>query len=314
MHEHNIVPGVDLMSFGQWVRRIREAKGLSLTWLADQIETNVSTISRIESESISPTIETAVQILNVLQVTTFDFYQAITDTPFPEIPEQVLNEETESSVPTLDDAVDFDKFFCRDQETGRIFLAKWLNRIHLGLPPGESAKEKTEAFWGEYLDLLLSHSPFCNASLSYPHDMAATTILKIYQQGGVIIREDAFTYMLRSLLEKDLFANTPEIATATIMGQMTDTYAMRKIKLADLVKLDHLCESRGEIPIMCAQAVQFELSFNPQPLKPVPILGRPVYWGLSDFKVGYIFILMSRWIEHLQLSIIDWLQEARELR
>lgn len=306
--------GVDLMSFGQWVRRIREAKGLSLTWLADQIETNISTISRIESESISPTIETAVQILTVLQVTTFDFYQAITDIPFPEIPEQVLNEGAESSVPTLDDAVGFEKIFCRDQETGRIFLTKWLNRIHLALPPGESSKEKTEAFWGEYLDLLLSHSPFCSASLAYPHEMAAKTILKIYQQGGVIIREDAFTYMLRPLLEKDLFANTPEIAAVTIMGQMTDTYAMRKIKLADLVKLDHLCEGRGEIPMMCAQAVQFELAFNPQPLKPVPILGRPAYWGLPDFKMGYIFILMSRWIEHLQLSITDWLQEVRQLK
>lgn len=95
---------------------------------------------------------------------------------------------------------------------------------------------------------------------------------------------------------------------------MTDTYAMRKIKLADLVKLDHLCEGQGEIPMMCAQAVKFELTFNPQPLKPVPILGRPVYWGLPDFKTGYIFIVMSRWIEHLQLPVTSWLQEARELR
>lgn len=302
------------MSFGQWLRRIREAKGFSLTWLADQVETNVSTISRIESESISPTVETAIQILNSLQATTFDFYQAITDTPFPEIPEQVLNEGTKSSVPALDDAVAIERFFYQDREAAQIFLARWLNKISQALPPGEDFKRKTEAFWREYLDVLLSHSPFCSASLSYPRDMAASTILKLYQQGGAIIREDAFTYILRTLLEKDLYANTPEIAAVTIMGQMTDTYAMRKIKLADLVKLDHLCQGQGEIPLMCAQAVQFELAFNPRPLKPVPILGRPAYWGLADFKVGYIFILMSRWIEHLQLSITDWLQETRELR
>lgn len=299
------------MSFGAWMRRIREAKGLSLQSIADVAQSNVSTLSRIENETISPTVKAAVLILNALEVHVFDFYQAVIDTSFPTIPEQATEEVIGANVPTVTDAIAFHKFFNQNPQSGLQFLSRYLSKIFEVVEQGKEILEDDDYFRPIDVARLLEFSPLYTGELHYPYQLEPNIILKIYQQGGVIIRSDVDAYLQHKRDENRMHSNR---SVMDLLNQVWQPLGFRKIRLADLVKVDRLLDGKGELPVMSCMAVDFELRVDPTLVKPLPYKGQNRgYWGLWQFRAGYVFILMHRWMEHFQIPVTEWLQEARQL-
>lgn len=77
--------------------------------------------------------------------------------------------------------------------------------------------------------------------------------------------------------------------------------------------LDSSLGGNGEIIVMTVKAAYFDILFNPDSMKPDEVQNRLFTFGPQYCNPAYIFILMSRWIAYLGLSMMDWLNETRAL-
>lgn len=305
------------MGFGQWVREARSSKGLSVNALAEQVELNASSISRIENETTSPTVETAVRIFKVLGADAADFYRAVTNIRNLDLLPNPENGTAQSSVPTMDDVIAFDTFCHQNPTMGRPLLCRWLNKVYtvdLAGSEGDVGELKPED-----IDKLLSDSRVYTLEVHYPALIESRIIRDICRQGGVILHQDVFRYTYEKLYRKESRPLPDErLFPLSVLNNLRLAESIRKITLSDLVRLDEYCGTHGEITVLCLKAVEFEMVVIPNPARPIRFITRPSNWrNLAQFKLGYVLVLISRWIEvfrslNVGLFEANWLQEIRE--
>ncbi|GAG49540.1 unnamed protein product, partial [marine sediment metagenome] len=161
---------------------------------------------------------------------------------------------------------------------------------------------------------LLNGSPLYEISLQYPNAVSTSSILDIYRKGGLIIRKDVAAYIREKYIEKDLQIKieSEEAKIATIQNSSLVEISGRKIKLSEIIRVDSVLADNGEILIMSFKALEFEreakLNTPPSITLPEPLIS---WWNLQCLKYGYMLIILSRWIDALDLPDPKWLYEIR---
>ncbi len=301
-------------TFGQWVRQYREDKGIDLRSIARSAKLNASTISRIERGIIDPTLMTAVRISWALDADPADFYSFLSGKPHDSL---IWPENEKLEVLTKEDVVGFEWLVTKNAMVVERALADKLNQIQKALSEATHFQDTSPyAFNSHDVFRLLSGSPLYIINLQYPNPnfISAQSILNIFRRGGLIIRKDVEAYIGQKFIDKDLQIElgSEEAKITTIQNSSLVGASKRKVRLSEIVRVDKVLGDNGEILIMSWKALEVERDahLNPPPSidLPEPLIS---WWNLQCMKYGYLLILLSRWIESLNLPDSEWLNEIR---
>ncbi len=299
-------------TFGQWVLQCREDKGIDLRSIARSAKLNASTISRIERGIIDPTLVTAVRISQALDADPTDFYSFLSGKPHDSM---VWPEDEELDVLTIEDVVGFERLVIKNPMVVERALTEKLNQIQRALPEATHFPDTPPyTFNSDDVFRLLSGSPLYRINLQYPNFISAQSILDIYRRGGLIIRKDVEAYIRQMFIDKDVQSKlgSEEAKMTTIQNSSLVRESGRKAKLSEIIRVDSVLADNGEILIMSFKALEFEreAKLNPPPSidLPEPLIS---WWNLQCMEYGYMLILLSRWIESLNIPDSEWFDEIR---
>jgi transcriptional regulator with XRE-family HTH domain len=302
-------------TFGQWVLKYREDKRIGLRTIARSAKLNASTISRIERGIIDPTLMTAVRIVRAIGARPEDFYSFLSgssrDDPIRPV-------DVDTQVVTLEDVMGFEMLATISPMSEERILADKLNQIQNKLKQ-DSNSPNTAPYTFNSNDVipLISGSLLYEMNPQYPTSIKASSILDIYSKGGLILRLDAIALIRQQYAKQrdkglQIKMGSEEAKISTIVNSSLEKEKGRKIKLSELIRVDNVLADEGEILIISWKAVEFEqeAKLNPPPSINLqdPLLS---WWNLQCMKYGYMLIVISRWIEALDLSDSRWLDEIR---
>jgi transcriptional regulator with XRE-family HTH domain len=300
------------MDFGQWLRKLREDRGIDLRSLAGSAKLSPSTLSRVERSIIDPTLMTAVRITQALQAKPEEFYSYLSGKSF-EYP--ISLDDADSQVVTLEDVIGFERLVPKNPEFVERILADKLNQIQNELPEEiHFPNAPPYKFSSGDVLRLLNGSPLYEISLQYPNAVKVSSIFDIYRKGGLIIRKDVASYITQKYIEKQpkIRLGSEEAKITTIQNSSLIEESGRKVKLSEIIRVDSVLADKGEILSMSFKALELErvAKLNPPPsiTLPEPLIS---WWNLQCLKYGYMLIILSRWIEALDLPDSEWLDEIR---
>jgi transcriptional regulator with XRE-family HTH domain len=302
-------------TFGQWVLQYREDNGIGLRTIARSAKLNASTISRVERGMIDPTLMTAVRISQALDADPADFYSYLSEKPYDS---PIWPEDEELEVLTIEDVLGFEMLATISPMSVEKILADKLNQIQNKLKQ-DSLFTITAPYTFKSNDVirLVSGSPLYEMSLQYPTSIMANSILDIYNKGGLVLRLDALALIRQQYAKQrdkglQIKKGSEEAKISTVVNSSLEKEKGRKIKLSEVIRVDNVLADKGEILIMSWKALEFEreAKLNPPPSTKYqdPLLS---WWNLQCMKYGYMLIVISRWIEALDLSDSGWLDEIR---
>lgn len=304
------------MNIGPWIRQKRAELGLDQKTLAQQARLDASTLSRLEHEKTALTVGSGICIAQALEINLSALYKVMADQPDFEIPAPLR--ETMSPCLTRHDVFRWEQFCHQNQAVARTFFCRWLNQIQQLEDKELTSVQMMAALKPEDIDKLLARSRLYAMELKYPAFIKPETILEIYRQGGVLLREDAFIFVRAELIRlKISLARNENAFPVSILTQLRYADSARKIKLGDLIRLDDRCGAQGDLVGLCLKAMEFDMVVVTSPAKPIIFINRPSDWqNIDRFQWGHLLVLTSRWVECRRRGdnfLPDWLAEVRAL-
>ena len=302
-------------TFGQWVLKCREDKRIGLRTIARSAKLNASTISRIERGIIDPTLMTAVRISQALDADPADFYSFLSGKPNDS---PIWPEDEDLQVLTLKDVVSFERLVAQNPKVVKRALAERLNQIQRAIRETTHFQDTSQyAFSSDDLFQLLNGSPLYKIKLQYPKLISAHSILDIYSKGGLILRLDAIALIRQQYVKQrdkglQIKMGSEEVKISRIINSSLEKKKGRKVKLSEIMRVDKVLGDNGEILIMSWKALEFEGEAQLIHLPSADLRDHLLnWWNLQCLKYGYMLIVISRWIEALDLSDSRWLDEIR---
>jgi transcriptional regulator with XRE-family HTH domain len=304
------------MEFRDWLRQIRKEKNVDLRTLAESSKLNASTISRIERGIIDPALSTVVRITHALGARPEEFYNAVTGRS---IEYQSKSEEADLSVLTLEDVIKFEKLVSEAPKAVEEIIAEKINQIQEALP--EFFKSRilpSYYFRSDDIFLLLNGSILYSVWLHYPFavefSISASSIIDIFLKGGLIIRNDVSAYLSLKAGEKIglPIKGSEEAKIHAIRKSSLFDKNEREPRLSEIIRADNILAENREILVMNLLALENERIAKLRFLAEKTILEPPGHWwNLQCLKFGYMLIILSRWIEALDVPDSEWLNEIR---
>jgi transcriptional regulator with XRE-family HTH domain len=312
------------LTFGRWIRERREQLGLTLQVLVERSGVGMATISRIENERSQVMLSTAVRLCETLEATAKDLVLALQGRNDLSGLEQVKSAIYGRNVLTPEDVRVFLRFSTQEPQKGRDLLARLLPKFfdHPDTSEGYYVTGQLEYHARGDIEidsntdrllatLLIVGSSIYQFSLKYPRLMNAETILKIYNQGGMLIPMDVETYIQK--IPSKISGAKLDFHLESVLSRIR-TGTVERIKLVDVLLLDEKLGKDGEILGMYwSLSKYFDKILHHES-------GEYGWDYMSDIpgekiqeytKLASLLITASRWLQHSNWEETSWLDNLR---
>lgn len=287
-----------LISIGEYIHELRESAGLDLRTLGRKTTVNPSTIQKIESgATTNPSLDTLLKMSFVLSINPRKLYSVLTgyeplSSIFSITSEHYLDQ-------TL--ANDFKIKFASYPNSGCETLSRWLNTIesYKNNEPSSIPRiiEGEESFSPFLVRRLITTNDLFSFSINYPNIANPKMIFETFKNGGLIISEDMLTYAILKRDIKEQGMDDKQFLTATnFLNKSISSDLISQLNLRDVMEIDTTFSDQGEIFMMGWQLAEMELTSN----------------YLREFQLKKLLVLMSRWIDFLDLDRKAWLADIRD--
>lgn len=191
------------LKFGTWLKHERERRRLNIRELADKGRLNIGSVSRIETLSSQPTLQTAIRLVNVLGFSMQDFIASWTGHTVQEMVEH-SNEGIAKGkhLLTLNDVVNIIDFWHNGRKPQ---LLAWFTDTAIKVSESLENKSQSEfhskalSLPNNIAEMLFFQSPLLTIELPYPPPNPDQSLyydlLSEYRSGGVFTPIDMNVYI-----------------------------------------------------------------------------------------------------------------------
>jgi transcriptional regulator with XRE-family HTH domain len=296
------------MDLVEWLRQVREGRGIDLRSIANEAKLNASTVSRIERGLTDPAMSTIVRITHAMGLKPEDFLRS---TQAMRERDQKRGDRGVIGVLTLEDVIRLEDYI-RKNPTG-------LNEIQARIT--EEFRPEAEyfaSFQSDGITRLLRGSPLYNFNLSYPFydevSITADGIFDILMEGGIIIRHDAAAYLSLRAGEKVMRPIGSRNEMRILALRQTSIYdkGKREPNLSELLHADDYLSDNCELLLITWAAYEYERTAKLRFMGAGDMREMPgQWWNLHHLEYGYPMIVLTRWLEALRLPKDEWLARIR---
>jgi len=292
-----------VMTFGEWIRRLRKEQKLDIRTFAEQSGVEASTISRVENERTQVTLLIAIRLCDGLRVTVSDVLSEVygvtaRKSTHEEVPQMSL-------APTMEDVEEFLRYFHEQKDEARKWLIDLLNKASLQYEHTEDAVNPTQPrFFGlEDIHKLLFASPFYRFELQYPPSLTTNDILTFHREGAMLTLTDIaeFTRKLRREKQVTLAKLEQDAKISQNMLSRLESSFIEQIKLADVFMLDEVLKQEGTLLKMYWSVYSFYQN----------LLRRSPSTADQEMKLASIFIIICRWLQIVSPRDDSWMKQRR---
>jgi len=296
-----------MLTFGQWMRQMREAHGLSLHELGRRTGYDAPGISRMETGKIFPYMYTAGEMCMVFDVTPDDIIEAVNGQQRPRIKNQ-----QPIGVLTDDDVCQFLRFWVLHREAAYELLGRILmETVEIHKSKGPELGDET-IFDSNDVRKILTSSNFYTYELNYPASLSLHTLQRIYLSGGSILHIDLQSYasniVLRERQKQGL--EEKEDKNLTLLERLSHNISSR-ITVNEAIALDAYLGEEGLVlslywrhQVRQARITTLMKQLHPEGLT-FPDMGR-------DMKSIITLLTISRWRQMYRPDDDQWLAQVRE--
>lgn len=307
------------VTFGKWIQREREQKGLTIDSLSKKSGVDASTISRIENDKTLATLQTAINICGGLNtsLTRFTDSQKAGYVPSSStsIPREVEIIEDYSRYKSLLKSEDVRNFVVLDQTQNnrtRRILAGLMRDVFRGLE--NKHEERTSTAWITRSSfsptLLVDYYPIFRIEPLFPSELERETIWETYQLGGKLTQFAIDTYIYKRMIQWLEFRELGR-SERRLLDRLRNG-AIDRIKLMEAVKLD--IDLKEDLTGMAWNARRIEGNWIPTgnfDSYDTKIL-RDCMWPMRMSKLVAVFVALCWWRYSVQQGTDDeWLVELR---
>jgi transcriptional regulator with XRE-family HTH domain len=295
--------------FGHWIREQRGRKSLTIRALSERTRLDVGTISRLENLLTQPTLLSAVRLCQGLDCD-IDHVLAAIDEVGPPIRTPDGSSIIKNSVLVSQDLELFLRIFRSHSTEAKGLLLNLLERVQKVYQRDTEVEHQARfPIKEEEVLVLVESSPLLSVELQYPPIDTLEFYEPIYRFGGVVILEDAQTY-LRTFYRTYGFSPTARKTLSGVLSRLEET-AYDRIKLADILALDKRLGAQGMIFSMYWYAYQFQDTAYQLVWQ---VLESPLSNQEPEryYRLTKLLVVICRWLQWLLPNDESWKNEFRK--
>ncbi len=313
------------MELAGWLLSARKLKSLTIRQLAEITGIAISTLSRVETGRVQPTMHTVARICDGLELTLEDLLR-MAGVSSEGIHDWARNGRAVDlpNVPALADISDFLKLYIDDSAQGFRLLVDMLMRALTRFQYGhlrDTNMSETEPVRKPLVKLeskviwQIFPGPFPREiELSYPH-ISSEALLEIYRAGGVLTWRDVAYYLYIIRVERTETLSRFEEISGIPDSSMSrfESGNLENVKVRDVLRLDTSLGANGDVAGLFWMATKYHMDLMQLTDQ---YASRNPAGNLSSndlLRVADVLVVLLRWL-HVQFpEDRSWLTDIRQV-